>query len=142
MKRDNFIIIGITLWQFVTGMFLLIFPQGTLQVASLGVFSGLFPNKYMGGALLIMAAVLVVIGLAVRTSRNVRIALFFPQHFFVMLVALSSANYVITERYADGVQRFWPFILIDQLGIFILASLYTILFSILIASDSQSKEFK
>jgi len=136
MKKDNIFIIAVIIWQFVTGLLLITLQEGALQVASLGVLYGLLPNHYLKGSLLILASVLATIYVIQNPiNRITKVFLLLPQQFFLLLTALSSANYVIVQQYADGVVRGWPFIFVDQLAVFILASLYTITLPSLLTKD-------
>lgn len=136
MRKDNIFIIAVAVWQGVTAFAHMIFPPDNLLVASLGVFNALFPNHLLGGFVMLIATIMATIYIVTNPKRRVaKVALLLPQQFFLMLTALSSANSVITQQYADGVVRGWPFIFLDQFAIFLIASLYTITLPSLLKED-------
>lgn len=115
----------VILIQLITALFVLVSPE-PIRVATLGVFYNLFTIPQIGASLMLLAVVLSIIGLIVKSQSRFRFLFFLPQFIFLLLTSGSALSYVIQGQYADGVIRPWQFIFIDQIYPLVLLFLYTL----------------
>ncbi len=119
MKNGNITIIMVTVMDVISGVLVLTNPH-QLLVARLAIFYMLFPQPVIGSLVLFIVAGLTILGLRLNSPQK-RFLCFLPQQLILFIKVIAVVDAVVLQHYADGIIRPWPFILVDQLPILVLA---------------------